>query len=152
MTPSCDLSIRAQAADALPRIRTLASALANASHVNALRLRSLDFAYRPQRFTPALIDTLAGLNRLTLVGPLRLEIETQFLQADEIRPEHADLVRRLNSLGVTVYANTPLLGALNNTPEAIQRLAYACRQAGIECPAGPRIEQFVSRFLGGAGS
>jgi len=120
------------AMDALPRIRALARALADAPHVNALRLRSLDFAYRPQRFTPALIDALAGLNRLTLVNPLRLEIETQFLLADEVRPEHTDLVRRLNNRGVTVYANTPLLGSLNTTPEAIQRLAYACRQAGIE--------------------
>jgi lysine 2,3-aminomutase len=118
--------------DALPRIRTLARALADAPHVNALRLRSLDFTYRPQRFTPALIDALGGLNRLTLATPLRLEIETQFLLADEVQPQHAGLVRRLNNQGVTVYANTPLLGTLNTTPDAIQALAYACRQAGIE--------------------
>ncbi len=120
------------ALDALHRIRALARALEEVPHVNALRLRSLDFAYRPRRYTAALIDTLGDLNRLTIVAPLRLEIETQFLVADEVRPEHARLVRRLNDRGITVYANTPLLGRINNTPDAIHDLAYACRRAGIE--------------------
>ena len=35
--------------------------------------------HSPRRFTPALIDALGGLNRLTIVNPLRLEIETEFL-------------------------------------------------------------------------
>jgi L-lysine 2,3-aminomutase len=120
------------ALDALPRIRALARALTEVPHVNALRLRSLDFAHRPRRYTPALIDALGGLNRLTIVRPLRLEIETQFLVADEVLPEHARLVRRLNDRGITVYANTPLLGRINAHPDAVHRLAYACRRAGIE--------------------
>ena len=37
-------------------------------HVNAVRLRSLKFNYEPQRYTPAVIDKLAGLNRLTMVS------------------------------------------------------------------------------------
>jgi len=49
-----------------------------------------------------------------------------------LRPEHTRLTRRLNSRGITVYANTPLLGQINDSPEAIHRLAYECRQAGIE--------------------
>jgi L-lysine 2,3-aminomutase len=120
------------ALDALPRIRALARTLRELPHVNALRLRSLDFALRPQRYTPALIDALGGLNHLTIVSPLRLEIETQFLTADEVRPEHTRLVRRLNEQGITVYANTPLLGRINAHPDAVHELAYACRRAGIE--------------------
>jgi L-lysine 2,3-aminomutase len=69
---------------------------------------------------------------LTVVNPLRLEIETQFLTADELRPEHARLARQLNNRGITVYNNTPLLGRINDTPDDIHRLAYGCRQAGIE--------------------
>jgi L-lysine 2,3-aminomutase len=42
------------------------------------------------------------------------------------------LARRLNNRGITVYANTPLLGRINDSPEAIHRLAYGCRRAGIE--------------------
>jgi lysine 2,3-aminomutase len=118
--------------DAPSRIRHLVRALEEAPHVNALRLRSLKFAYEPQRYTHATIDALGSLNRLTLVSPLRVEIEAQFLVADEVKPDHARLVRRLNNHGITVYCNTPLLGGINDAPETIHELAYACRQAGIE--------------------
>ena len=67
-----------------------------------------------------------------MVAPLRLEIETQFLIADEFRPAHARLARQLNNKGITVYCNTPMLGRINDTPEAINQLAYGCRKAGIE--------------------
>ena len=95
-------------------------------------MRSLNFNYDPQSYTPVVIDKLARMNKLTMVHPLRLEIETQFMVADEFRPEHKRLTRRLNSKGITVYNNTPLLGGINDTPDAIHRLAYSCRTAGIE--------------------
>jgi len=82
--------------------------------------------------TPVVIDKLADLNKLTMVNPLRLEIETQFLFADELQPRHIRLTRLLNNKGITVYNNTPLLGGINDTPEAIHHLAYGCRKAGIE--------------------
>jgi len=66
------------------------------------------------------------------VNPLRLEIETQFLVADEIKSTHARLVRRLIDKGISVYNNTPLLSNINDTPEAIHQLAFTCRKAGIE--------------------
>ncbi len=97
-----------------------------------MRLRSLKFNYEPESYTPVVIDELADLNKLTMVSPLRLEIETQFLVADEFRPAHARLARQLNNQGITVYCNTPLLGRINDTPEAIHQLAYGCRKAGIE--------------------
>jgi lysine 2,3-aminomutase len=120
------------AVDSLFEIRRIIRGLENSPHVNAVRLRSLAFNYEPERYTPVVIDTLAGLNRLTMVAPLRLEIETQFLVADELRPAHARLARLLSNQGISVYANTPLLGKINDTPEAIHQLAYSCRQAGIE--------------------
>jgi lysine 2,3-aminomutase len=120
------------AVDSLFEIRRIIRGLENSPHVNAVRLRSLAFNYEPERYTPVVVDTLAGLNRLTMVAPLRLEIETQFLVADELRPAHARLARLLNNQGISVYANTPLLGKINDTPEAIHQLAYSCRQAGIE--------------------
>jgi L-lysine 2,3-aminomutase len=78
------------------------------------------------------IDKLAGLNKLSMVNPLRLEIETQFLVAEEFQPGHTRLTRLLNNRGITVYNNTPLLGRINDTPDAIQRIAYRCRREGIE--------------------
>ena len=120
------------AVDSLFRIRRIVRALETIPHVNALRLRSLKFNYEPESYTPVVIDELADMNRLTMVAPLRLEIETQFLGAGEVRPAHKRLARLLNNRGITIYCNTPLLGRINDTPEAIQKLAFGCREAGIE--------------------
>jgi lysine 2,3-aminomutase len=120
------------ATESLFQISKIIKALAEIPHVNAVRLRSLKFNYEPASYTPAVIDKLADLNKLTMVNPRRLEIETQFLVADEFQPRHARLVRLLNNKGITVYNNTPLLGRINDTPDAINHLAYGCRKAGIE--------------------
>ncbi len=120
------------AAPWLFQIETLIKELKNIFHVNAVRLRSLKFNYEPEIFTPSVIHKLGNLNKVITVNPLRLEIETQFLVADELKPVHSRLVRLLNNKGVTVYNNTPLLGGINDTPEAICGLSYGCRKAGIE--------------------
>ncbi len=67
-----------------------------------------------------------------MVNPLRLEIETWFIRAKDVGDTHAKLVRRLNNKGITVYANVPLLGGVNDTDRAIHDLAYALREAGME--------------------
>jgi len=120
------------ATGSLYQISKIINALEESPHVNAVRLRSLNFNYEPQSYTPVVIDKLASLNKLTMVNPLRLEIETQFLVADEFQPEHIRLARLLNNKGITVYNNTPLLGRINDTPDVIHDLAYSCRKAGIE--------------------
>jgi hypothetical protein len=120
------------ATESLFKIEKIIKTLKESPHINAARLRSLKFNYQPQSYSPVVIDKLASLNKLTMVNPLRLEIETQFLVADEFLPEHSRLVRLLNNRGITVYNNTPLLGRINDTPDAIHHLAYGCRKAGIE--------------------
>jgi len=114
------------------QIGRIIAALTEMPHVNAVRLRSLKFNYSPESFTTAAIDRLGAFNRLTLVNPMRVEIETQFLNAREFHPEHARVTRLLNDRGITVYCNTPLLGGINDTPDVIHQLAHACRTAGIE--------------------
>jgi L-lysine 2,3-aminomutase len=116
----------------LYRIANIIKQLREIHHVNAVRLRSLKFNYQPEIYTKGVIDKLGNLNRLTIVNPLRLEIETQFLHSDEIKPEHKSLTRQLNNKGVTVYTNTPLLGDINDTADEIHRLAFACREIGLE--------------------
>ncbi len=101
-------------------------------HVNAVRLRSLKFNYEPALYTRAAIDRLGELNRLTVVNPLRLEIETQFLHSSEIDPVHDELAKALHNKGITVYNNTPLLANINDHAEEIHRLAYGCRKIGLE--------------------
>ncbi|MDH3799920.1 MAG: lysine 2,3-aminomutase, partial [Desulfobacterales bacterium] len=101
-------------------------------HVNAVRLRSLKFNYEPAVYTRAVIDRLGELNRLAVVNPLRLEIETQFLHSSEIEQVHGDLIKALHNKGITVYNNTPLLANINDNAEEIHRLAFSCRQIGLE--------------------
>jgi KamA family protein len=102
------------------------------SHVNAVRLRSLMLAESPEACTPATLERLGRMTRLEVARPLRVEIETQFLQAEEITPAHWQLARSLSNQGVTLYANVPLLAGVNDSPEEMQQLAFALRQAGIE--------------------
>jgi L-lysine 2,3-aminomutase len=113
-------------------IHKIISILRKVPHVNAIRLRSLQFNYEPESYSKVVIDKLSTLNKLTIVSPLRLEIETQFLVPDEFQPVHTHLARLLKNKGITVYNNTPLLGKINDNPDAIGRLAYSCRKADIE--------------------
>ncbi|MEJ2170071.1 MAG: hypothetical protein P8X90_31615 [Desulfobacterales bacterium] len=116
----------------LYRIGQLISHLRKIHHVNAVRLRSFKFNYEPAVYTPAVMDRLGELNRLAVVNPLRLEIETQFLHSSEIAQIHEDLVKALHNKGITVYSNTPLLANINDNAEEIHRLAYNCRKIGVE--------------------
>jgi lysine 2,3-aminomutase len=126
------ISTRQDAIDGLHQIGKVINHLREIPHVNAVRLRSLKFNYEPAVYTRGVIDRLAELNRLTVANPLRLEIETQFLHSAEIEPVHQELVRALNNKGITVYNNTPLLANINDNAEEIHRLAFGCRQIGLE--------------------
>lgn len=123
---------RKDAVESLRRIDDIVRALRNIHHVNAVRLRSLKFNYAPEAYTQEAIERLGALNRLTAVNPLRLEIETEFLHPDEITDAHIEPFKALHNLGITVYANTPLLGTVNDGPDAINRIAHKTREIGLE--------------------
>jgi len=120
------------AVDRLAKVERLGDRIGRIEQVNALRLRSLKFACAPERYTTAVVDRLGCLNRLTVVRPLRLEIETQFVHSSQIGPVHRELAEKLRNKGITVYANTPLLGEINDSADEINRIAYRLREAGIE--------------------
>ncbi|MEJ2167852.1 MAG: lysine 2,3-aminomutase, partial [Desulfobacterales bacterium] len=126
------ISSRQDAVEHLYQIGKLINHLREIPHVNAVRLRSLKFNYEPAVYTRGVIDRLAELNRLTVANPLRLEIETQFLHSSEIEPVHEELLKALHNKGITVYSNTPLLANINDNAEEIHRLAFSCRQIGLE--------------------
>lgn len=134
------LASRSDALANLHRIAAIVERLRAIQNVNAVRLRSLQFNYRPAAYTCNVIDLLASLNNLRAVLPLRLEIETQFLHPSEFCLQHADLAGVLRQRGITVYNSTPLLSGVNDTVDSMRRIAYACRQSGLEfhhlCIAG----------------
>ncbi len=120
------------AMDNLYQIKTLIRKIGDIHHVNAVRLRSFKFNYYPEIYTRGVVDLLGSLNRLTVADPMRLEIETQFLHSNEIKPIHEKLTRALNNKGITVYCNTPLLASINDTADKIHSLAFGLRHIGIE--------------------
>ncbi len=125
-------SSRQDAMENLYQIEGLVGRIGEIHHVNAVRLRSLKLNYHPEIYTRGVIDILGSLNRLTVADPMRLEIETQFLHSNEIKPIHEKLVRVLKNKGITVYSNTPLLATVNDTADKIHSLAFGLRHIGIE--------------------
>ena len=132
VAPGPDAVDVVDAVDALYDISRIIRQLRNIPHVNSVRLRSMKLAVAPADYTRAVINTLGDLNQLSVVNPLRLEIETWFIRAQDVGETHAKLVRRLNNKGITVYGNVPLLGGVNDTDTAIHDLANVLRKAGIE--------------------
>ncbi len=120
------------AVDSLYEIGRIIKYLREIPHVNAVRLYSMKFALAPETYTRAVINNLGDMNNLSVVNPLRLEIETWFIRDSDIGKDHAKLARRLSNKGITVYCNVPLLGGVNDNDEAVHYLAYAIRKAGIE--------------------
>jgi L-lysine 2,3-aminomutase len=113
-------------------IEVIADVLKKLPHVTSLRLRSLEFNYAPDLFTSSVITRLGDMNTLTVTNPLRVELESWFINADQLSEEHTRLTRRLANKGITVYCNTPLYGGINDSPDIIQSLTYGYRKAGIE--------------------
>ena len=138
------------AIDELAFVRQAVDRLSYMPHINTARLRSMTFSAAPERFSRGVINTLGDLNRVRIVNPLRLEIETWFLLPEEVTTEHARLTRKLNNKGISVYCNVPLLGGVNDNDRVIHSLAYNLRQAGIEFHhlyvAGLPIQNYWNRY------
>ncbi len=120
------------AVESLYDITRIIGRLRQISHVNAVRLRSMKFATDPGAYTRGVISRLGDLNQLSVVEPLRLEIETWFVHGRDIHQDHALLARQLNNKGITVYCNVPLLGGVNDQDTTIHELAHGLRSAGLE--------------------
>ncbi|EMS78280.1 radical SAM protein [Desulfotignum phosphitoxidans] len=127
-----DVRVTGEALDHLYEIQRIAQRLASIPHVNALRVCSMKLATDPRAFTRARINFLGEVNALSVVTPLRLEIETWFVLVSDLTPDHTVITRRLNSKGITIYANVPLLGGVNDNDTRIHDLAYTLRSTGIE--------------------
>jgi L-lysine 2,3-aminomutase len=136
--------------DRLHEVGRLVEKIHRMPQVNAVRLRSVQFNYAPERYSDAVISALARLNSLNASNPLRLEIETQFLHTSEIKPAHGELASRLRRHGITVYANTPLLHGINDNAAEVHKIAYTLRSLGVEFHhlyvAGHPIQRYWSRM------
>jgi L-lysine 2,3-aminomutase len=126
------LLFRKDVVRSLHRLTEVVEALQSVPHVTAVRLRTASMYQRPEVFSDGVIRRLGALNRLTVVHPTRLELETCILHSSEITPEHARVVRSLRQRGVTVYCDIPLLRFVNDGDGELTSLTDACRRIGIE--------------------
>lgn len=126
------ISARNDAMNSIYRLKRVVKHIAEFPHINAVRVRSLKFNYAPQIYSHALLSQLGKLNNLSVVNPMRIEIETQFLHSSEVTPLHGEIAAKLRRKGITVYNITPLLPFINDTEDEILELVYRCRQQGIE--------------------
>ncbi len=116
----------------LHRVGYLIEELRAISHVNAVRIRSQELASGSFVLSEGKLKKLGSWNRLTVVRPLRLEVEIQLLHSSELGGEHEHVSRSLLRRGITMYNSTPLLSSINDDPEEIARLTGGCRRIGIE--------------------
>lgn len=130
--------------EGLQKIASIMDRLRSVPHVNVVRLRSPGFTYAPAKYTRGVVQRLGELNWLTVVRPLRLEIEALFLHETEIGEDQKRLAADLRRQGISVYMNIPVLSSINDSAEALHRVAYACRDAGMEfhhvCVAGHPLQ------------
>jgi KamA family protein len=123
--------------------------LAAMRNVSAVRLRSQSMVLEPETLSDAMIKRVASWNRLSVVNPLRVEVEIELLHSGQLQQKHASLVRSLLRRGVTVYNSTPLLAFINDDDDEVARLTSGCRTIGIEMhslvAAGSPIQRDWSR-------
>ena len=106
--------------------------LVDTPSVLAIRLRSKRLLSSPGAYSTPVISRLAGRNKLRIVRPHRLELELVVLHASELSEAVGQVVQRLRLSGITVYANVPLLGYINDNSEELLRISGRCRDLGVE--------------------
>jgi len=126
------LSAKDGVVSVLDKVCSIVQMLRPIDHIVAIRLRELNLNYDPAIFTEDVIAVISGLQDLSIVRPLRMEVETQFLHETEFLDAHSRLADCFRRKGITVYANSQLLSGVNNGAEDMQKISYRCREKDIE--------------------
>ncbi len=101
-------------------------------HIVCIRICCRQFNRRPQMFTQQLIENISGWCDFSIADPTRIEIEAWFLLPEEIGDLHGKIAGKLIQNGVNIYANVPLIRAINDQPKTLETLAHKLRDAAIE--------------------
>jgi KamA family protein len=113
-------------------IERVVHALRAGTAVRSFRMRSRVFHDEPLLYDPSVVERYAALQRLDVADPVRFELETLVLSADQLNDSHRRVVELLHQRGVTVYLNSCILPNVNDNPLAMRKLASKCRQYGFE--------------------
>jgi KamA family protein len=116
----------------LDEIERAVGALRAGTDVRSFRMRSRIFHEEPLLFDPSVVERCAALQNLDVADPVRFELETLVLSADQLGDSHRRVVESLHQSGVTIYLNSCLLHNVNDSAAAMRALSSKCRQFGFE--------------------
>ena len=118
--------------DSLDEIERVVHALRADTGVRSFRMRSRVFHDEPLLYDASVVKRYAALQSLEVADPVRFELETLVLSADQLQDSHRRIVELFHQHGVTVYLNSCLLRNINDNPVAMRALSSKCRRFGFE--------------------
>jgi L-lysine 2,3-aminomutase len=116
----------------LDEIERVVEALRAGTQVRCFRMRSRAFHEDPLLYDASVVERYAALQQLDVADPVRFELETLVLSADQLQDSHRRIVELLHQHGITVYLNSCLLRDINDSPLAMRALSSKCRRFGFE--------------------
>jgi lysine 2,3-aminomutase len=118
--------------DSQDEIERVVRALRADTDVRSFRMRSRVFHDEPLLYDASVVERYAALQSLEVADPVRFELETLVLSADQLDDAHRRVVEAFHQRGVTVYLNSCLLHNVNDTAAAMRALSSKCRRFGFE--------------------
>ncbi len=118
--------------DSLDEIERAVAALRAGTDVRSFRMRSRIFHEEPLLYDASVVERYAALQNLDVADPVRFELETLVLSADQLDDSHRRVVESLHQNGVTIYLNSCLLHNVNDSAAAMRALSSKCRRFGFE--------------------
>ena len=118
--------------DSLDEIERVVHALRADTGVRIFRMRSRIFHDEPLLYDASVVERYAALQNLDAADPVRFELETLVLSADQLQDSHRRVVELFHQRGVTVYLNSCLLHNVNDSAVAMRALSSKCRRFGFE--------------------
>jgi L-lysine 2,3-aminomutase len=118
--------------DSQDEIERIVHALRADTDVRSFRMRSRVFHDEPLLYDASVVERYAALQNLEVANPVRFELETLVLNADQLDDSHRRVVEAFHQHGVTVYLNSCLLHNVNDTAAAMRALSSKCRRFGFE--------------------
>jgi len=118
--------------NSLDEIERTVGALRAGTELRCFRMRSRIFHDEPLLYDATVVERYKALQNLNVADPVRFELETLVLSADQLDESHRRVVESLHQNGVTIYLNSCLLHGVNDSAAAMRALTSKCRRFGFE--------------------
>ncbi len=114
------------------KINALVMQLKQMDHIICVRLCFKALSLHPDIFNDRWLEKMAAWSDFSIGNPFRIEVETWVMLPEKIAPGLGQVARNLTQSGINIYANSVLMGNLNDQPGIMVNLAHKLRDAQIE--------------------